>query len=116
MSNQSIKSDAAVLDRLYSVIRQRKAGLSPESYVASLFMQGTEQMHAKITEESAELIEASRQASRDGIIHETADLIFHTLVLLGQWDIGPDEIYGELERRWGVSGIREKESRKLKSE
>lgn len=116
MSNQSIKSDAAVLDRLYSVIRQRKAGLSPGSYVAALFTQGTEQMHAKITEESAELIEASQQASRDGIIHETADLIFHTLVLLGQWDIAPDEIYGELERRWGVSGIREKESRKLKSE
>ena len=116
MSNQSIKSDAAVLDRLYSVIRQRKAGLSPDSYVAALFRQGEEQMHAKIAEEAGELIKSSQQASRDGIIHETADLIFHTLVLLGQWDIAPDEIYGELERRWGVSGIREKESRKLKFE
>ena len=116
MKNQSIKSDAAVLDRLYSVIQGRKAHPLHDSYVASLFVKGTAKMHAKIAEESVELIEASQKATREGIIHETADLIFHTMVLLGQWEIGLDEIYGELERRWVVSGIKEKESRKLKSE
>jgi phosphoribosyl-ATP pyrophosphohydrolase len=112
MKKQSIKSDAAVLDRLYSVIQERTAHLSPDSYVASLIMKGKEQLHAKIAEEAGELIEASRQASRDGIIGETADLI----LLLGQWGIGPDEIYGELERRRGMSGIQEKESRKAKAD
>jgi phosphoribosyl-ATP pyrophosphohydrolase len=116
MKKQSIKSDAAVLDRLYSVIQERTAHLSPDSYVASLIMKGKAQLHAKIAEEAGELIEASRQASRDGIIGETADLIFHLWVLLGQWGIGPDEIYGELERRRGMSGIQEKESRKAKAD
>jgi phosphoribosyl-ATP pyrophosphohydrolase len=116
MKKQSTKSDAAIVGRLYSVIQERKAGLSPDSYVASLFMQGKEKMHAKIAEEAGELVEASQQANRHGIIHETADLIFHAMVLLGQWDIRPDEIYAELERRWGVSGISEKESRTAKAE
>ena len=115
MQNQSIKSDPAILDRLYEVIRQRKAALQPDSYVASLFMQGSRKIHAKIAEESAELIEASQQASREGIVHETADLVFHLMVLLGKWDIAPAEIYRELQRRQGVSGIKEKQGRKAKS-
>jgi phosphoribosyl-ATP pyrophosphohydrolase len=116
MKKQSTKSDAAILDRLYSVILERKAHPRSDSYVASLFDKGTAKMHAKIAEESAELIEASQQASREGIIHETADLIFHTMVLLGQWEIRPDDIYAELESRWGFSGIKEKESRKASAE
>jgi phosphoribosyl-ATP pyrophosphohydrolase len=116
MKKQCIKSDATLLDRLYEIIMQRKAALSPDSYVASLFIKGTEKMHAKIAEESGELIEASEQGNREHIIHEAADLVFHTMVLLGQWDIQPGEIYGELARRWGVSGIQEKESRKAENE
>ena len=112
MKKQSIKSDAAILDRLYEVIRQRKETPSPDSYVTSLFVKGTAKMHAKISEEAGELVEASELGDRDHIVHETADLIFHTMVLLSQWDIPPEEIYGELARRWGVSGIKEKESRK----
>ncbi len=116
MKKQSIKSDAAVLDRLYSVILERKAHPRPDSYVASLFAKGTEKMHAKIAEEAGELIEASELGGREHIVHETADLIFHTMVLLGQWEIEPDEVYAELQRRWGVSGIAEKKSRKAKAE
>ena len=113
MKKQSIKSDASILDKLYSVILERKASLSPDSYVASLFIQGTEKMHVKIAEESGELIEASQKSYREGIIHEAADLIFHTMVLLGHWDIAPDEIYSELNRRFGVSGIVEKQQRSI---
>ena len=116
MKKQSIKSNAAILDRLCEVIRQRKASLSPDSYVASLFIKGTEKMHAKIIEEAGELVEASELGDRGHIVHETADLVFHTMVLLSQWDIQPEEIYGELSRRWGVSGISEKESRKANAE
>ncbi len=113
MKKQCIKSDVRILDKLYSIIQERKATLSPDSYVAALFTKGTETIHAKIAEESGELIEASQQACREGIIHETADLIFHVMVLLGQWDIAPDEIYDELTRRFGVSGIAEKQHRTI---
>lgn len=111
MKTKSIKSDAAILDRLYDVIRQRKAALSPDSYVASLFAKGSDKIRAKVAEEATELIEASQQGERGHIIHEAADLWFHVLVLLGQWDIAPGEIYDELARRWGVSGIVEKAGR-----
>jgi len=112
MKTQFIKSDSSILDRLYEVILQRKESPRPDSYVTSLFVRGPQKIHDKIAEESGELVEASQLANREGIIHETADLVFHILVLLGQWGIQPEEIYGELARRWGVSGIMEKESRK----
>ena len=115
MKKQSTKSDAVILDRLYEIIRQRKESLSPDSYVASLFIKGTKKIHSKIVEEAGELVEASELGDRDHIIYETADLIFHTLVLLGQWEIEPHEVYAELQRRWGVSGIAEKKSRKTKA-
>jgi phosphoribosyl-ATP pyrophosphohydrolase len=116
MKNQSTKSDAAILDRLYEVIQQRKESPCPDSYVASLFIKGTKKIHAKIAEEAGELVEASELGNREHIVHETADLIFHTMVLLGQWGIQPEEIYAELARRWGISGIKEKESRKEEKE
>jgi len=116
MKKQSTKNDAAVLDRLSLVIQERKEHPRPDSYVASLFAKGTPRMHAKIAEEAGELIEASELGDREHIVHEAADLIFHMMVLLGQWGITPEDIYAELERRWGVSGIKEKESRKAKAE
>ena len=111
MKKQSIKSDASILNKLSHVIQERKASRSPDSYTASLFISGTQKIHDKIAEESGELIEASQQANREGIIHETADLIFHMIVLLGQWNIAPHEIYSELNRRWGLSGLAEKQHR-----
>ena len=105
-----------ILQDVYKVILDRKKSMSERSYVASLFRKGTDKIAEKIDEESSELIEAAKERKREDIIHETADLWFHTMVLLGEKEISPEEILGELRRRFGVSGIEEKESRrKVKS-
>jgi phosphoribosyl-ATP pyrophosphohydrolase len=65
----------------------------------------------KVGEEAAEVIIAGKGGKREEIIYETADLFFHVLVLLGVYDIEPEDVYNELHRRFGVSGIAEKESR-----
>ncbi|HET6418786.1 MAG TPA: phosphoribosyl-ATP diphosphatase [Geobacteraceae bacterium] len=101
-----------ILAAIYRVIQERKANPDPKSYTASLFRKGIDKVLGKVGEEAAEVIIAGKGGNRDEIIYETADLIFHTLVLLGYYDIDPEEIYRELGRRFGVSGITEKESRR----
>ena len=101
-----------IIDKLAKTIASRK-GADPEaSYVASLHAQGTEKILEKIEEEAGELIEAARTGSAPDITHETADLWFHSLVLLASLDIPPTQVLAELERRFGVSGHAEKASRK----
>ena len=73
--------------------------------------QGIDKVLKKVGEEAAELVIAGKGGERQEIVYETADLIFHMLVLLGFYDIEPAEVYGELRRRFGVSGIEEKSSR-----
>lgn len=101
-----------ILSAIYEVIRDRKANPDEKSYTASLFRKGIDKVLGKVGEEAAEVIIAGKGGKREEIVYETADLIFHTLVLLGYYDIEPEEIYGELRRRFGVSGLDEKESRK----
>ncbi len=103
-----------IIDAVYNVIQDRKANPGEKSYTASLFAKGIDKILGKIGEEAAEVIIAGKGGKREEIIYETADLFFHVLVLLGFSDIKPDEIYGELRRRFGVSGIEEKESRTVK--
>lgn len=100
-----------IIDAVYNVIQERKCNPTEKSYTASLFAKGFDKILGKIGEEAAEVIIAGKGGKREEIIYETADLLFHLLVLLGYCDIEPDEIYGELRRRFGVSGIEEKESR-----
>ncbi|MEK7803090.1 MAG: bifunctional phosphoribosyl-AMP cyclohydrolase/phosphoribosyl-ATP diphosphatase HisIE [Deltaproteobacteria bacterium] len=102
----------AVLGGLFKTIEERKKASSEKSYVASLYAKGLDKILEKIEEESSELIEAARSSKREEIIHETADLLFHTLVLLGHKDISLQDILNELRRRSDVSGIEEKASRK----
>ncbi len=100
-----------IIQALYQVILERK-GASPEtSYTASLMAKGIDKILKKIGEESAELIIAGKGGVRQEIVYETADLLYHTLVLLGFHEIPPDEVYAELSRRFGMSGIKEKEAR-----
>jgi phosphoribosyl-ATP pyrophosphohydrolase len=100
---------------LMAVIRARKTNPPAEpSYVVSLLRGGVEKIGAKIVEEAAEVVEAggeSGDAGREHLIKEAADLVFHTLVLLGHRDIAWREVEAELARRFGVSGIAEKQSR-----
>ncbi len=88
-----------IIDELYEVILERKRIKKKGSYVFSLISGGAEAITAKITEESKEVEEAGLSGTREELIHEAADLLFHLLVLLGYRDIRPDEICEELKRR-----------------
>ena len=106
--------DRSILHDLMNVIAERKANPPERSYVASLLKGGLAKIGPKITEEAGEVVEAageSGDAGRAHLVHEVADLLFHTLVLLGDRDVAWDEIETELARRFGVSGIDEKEAR-----
>lgn len=108
-SGYSAKSD--ILEALYQVILERKTASPESSYTAALMAKGVDKILKKIGEESAELIIAGKGGVRQEIVYETADLLYHSLVLLGFHDIPPEEVYGELRRRFGMSGIEEKKSR-----
>ena len=100
-----------ILARLAEVLQQRKQAKADESYVAALYAGGDEAIINKILEEAAETANAARSRDRDQVIHETADLWFHTLVMLAHLDLEPDQVLAELQRRFGVSGHEEKASR-----
>ena len=99
------------LTQLAQVIEQRKTTTTAESYVASLLRQGNDGILKKIGEEAAEVIIAAKNPDRGAVIHEVADLWFHTLILLASMDLGPEDVLKELQARHGVSGLAEKASR-----
>ncbi len=100
-----------ILDAVYHVIQERRRNPSEKSYVASLFGKGLDKILGKIGEEATETAVAGKGGDKDQVVYETADLFFHTLVLLGYYDIPPERIYDELRRRFGMSGIEEKQGR-----
>ena len=99
--SDTLESGLEILAGVYDVILARKAGAPEGSYVASLFAKGRDQILKKILEESAEVLTASKDADRRQLVYEMADLWFHTLVLLAEHDIRPEEIAQELARRVG---------------
>jgi phosphoribosyl-ATP pyrophosphohydrolase len=99
------------LQLLFKTILQRKAHPAEGSYTASLLGKGGDKILKKLGEESTELIIAGKGGQRDEIVYETADLLYHTLVLLAYHDVALDEVYGELRRRFGISGLEEKAAR-----
>lgn len=105
-----------ILSTLEKILEQRKSATADNSYVASLYNQGTDKILDKISEEAAEVIMAAQDKGNDKIIHEVADLWFHTLVLLRHKDISIKEIETELIRRFGASGHAEKASRNKSNE
>ena len=105
-----------ILSTLEKILEQRKLSTADNSYVASLYNQGTDKILDKISEESAEVIMAAKEEGNDKIIHEVADLWFHTLVLLRHKNISVKEIETELIRRFGVSGHVEKGARNKSKE
>lgn len=100
-----------ILQKLNDVLEQRKQANPAESYTASLLQGGTDKILKKIGEEATELVIASKSGENEDIIHETADLLFHALVLLKHHNLSIDDIYAELEQRFGLSGLEEKASR-----
>lgn len=100
-----------VLNKLAAVLEARKNADPKSSYVASLYDAGTDKILKKLGEEATETVIAGKGGDRNEIIYETADLWFHSLILLAHNDINPQVILDELDRRFGLSGIEEKESR-----
>ena len=100
-----------ILDRLAETLEARKSADPQSSYVAKLYAKGLDSILKKIGEEAAETIIAAKGGDRGQIIYETADLWFHTLVMLAQAGLHPSDVLKELARREGLSGIEEKSAR-----
>jgi phosphoribosyl-ATP pyrophosphohydrolase len=100
-----------IIQAIYEVIQERRANPTENSYTASLMAKGIDKILKKLGEEATELVIAGKGGVREEIVYESADLFFHTLVLLGFYGIEPGEVYAELRRRFGVSGVEEKAAR-----
>ena len=100
-----------ILPELFQTILERKKSPPGKSYVSSLYSKGLGKIAEKIFEESSELINAAKKEGKEEIVHELADLWFHTLVLLGYKDVELMDIFEEFRMRRGKSGMEEKEER-----
>lgn len=100
-----------LLTELSRVLEERKGQDPNVSYVASLYAKGADAILKKLGEEATEVVIAGKSGDRQALIHEMADLWFHSLVLLAHQDISPDAILEELNNRFGRSGLEEKASR-----
>ena len=101
-----------VLNRLAEVLEERKSADADSSYVASLYAKGLDAILKKIGEEATETVMAAKDGAKDKIVYETADLWFHSMVLLAQQGLSPRDVLEELDRRFGLSGHDEKAARK----
>lgn len=100
-----------ILTRVQAVLEDRRGADPASSYTARLLAGGADAILRKVGEEAVELILAGRDGDADDVVHEVADLWFHTLVLLTARGLDVDAVLAELERRFGVSGIAEKAAR-----
>ena len=102
---------ADILERLQAAIAARRGADPSTSYVASLQARGLDAILKKVGEEATETVLAAKGGTREAIVHETADLWFHCLVMLSWHGVKAEEVLAELERREGRSGVEEKASR-----
>ena len=103
--------DIDILHRIAGVIDARRTADAESSYVARLFHQGHDAILKKVAEEAAETLLAAKDGDKLHLVRETADLWFHSLVMLSYHGLGPDDVLDELSRREGTSGIEEQRSR-----
>ncbi len=100
-----------VFEQLAQILEARK-GADPEtSYVAKLYAKGLDSILKKVGEEATETVIAAKGGNSAEVIYETADLWFHTLVMLKHLGLEPAQVLAELERRFGLSGLEEKANR-----
>lgn len=95
-----------ILEAVLQVIRDRRLRPRPGSYTAKLFEGGQDRILKKVVEEAGEVLLASKGGKKEEIIYEVADLLFHTLVVLGYHDLTLQEVYTELGKRFGQPGMR----------
>lgn len=101
-----------VLTRLGQILEERRRANADDSYVASLHRKGLNKILEKVGEEATETIIAAKDVpgggDRQALVNETADLWFHSLVMLSHLDLGPQDVLQELQRRFNISGLAEK--------
>jgi phosphoribosyl-ATP pyrophosphohydrolase len=100
-----------ILQRLTETLEARKQAAPDTSYVAKLFCKGEDAILKKVGEEATEVVLASKSGDKTHLVYETADLWFHTMVLLAHHGLSAQDVLNELARREGLSGIVEKNSR-----
>ena len=100
-----------ILEQLAQVLEQRKGASPDSSYVAKLYAKGLDSILKKVGEEATETILAAKDGDPGHLVYETADLWFHTLVMLAHQGLGPNDVLQELGRRFGLSGLEEKAAR-----
>ena len=100
-----------ILRELGRLLEARKSADPNGSYVAKLYADGLDAILKKIGEEATETVVAAKGGDRAQLVHELADLWFHTLVLMAQQGLTPDDVLAELKRRTGTSGLAEKAAR-----
>jgi phosphoribosyl-ATP pyrophosphohydrolase len=105
------ETPSAILDRLYQVIDSRRGADPAVSHTARLFQKGTRKIAQKVGEEAVEAVIEAVRGKRDRLVSESADLMYHLLVMWADARINPAEVWQELARREGMSGIEEKQSR-----
>jgi phosphoribosyl-ATP pyrophosphohydrolase len=103
--------DGSVLDRLYAVISSRKGADAASSYTAQLFAEGSTKIARKLGEEAIETVIEGVGGNAPRIVAESADLLYHLLVLWAASGVAPQDVWRALEARSGTSGIAEKKSR-----
>lgn len=111
MADNETTIDARLLDELYELIDGRKGTNPDTSYTARLFSDGREKIADKVTEEAAETVYAALQETPERLTSESADILYHLLVLWADTGITPQDVWNELAKRQGISGIEEKRSR-----
>lgn len=109
MSGKSL--DGTVLDELYAVIESRRGADPERSHTARLFHRGLDKIAQKLGEEAVETVIEGACGRKEGVVSESADLIYHLLVLWAASGVQPAEVWAALESRRGISGIAEKAAR-----
>jgi phosphoribosyl-ATP pyrophosphohydrolase len=100
-----------IIERLFAVIDRRRGADSKESYTAQLLGKGVDEVARKMGEEAVETMIAAAREDKAAAVRESADLLYHLLVLWARLGIDPGEVGSELARREGTSGLEEKKSR-----
>lgn len=106
------KPTGAILDALYETVAARKGADPATSYTAELYSRGTQKIAQKMGEEAVEAVIAAVERDRGEIVKESADLLYHLMVVWADAGLRPEEVYAELIRRQGISGQAEKAARK----
>ncbi|MGO1119567.1 phosphoribosyl-ATP diphosphatase [Rhodovibrionaceae bacterium A322] len=110
-SGEVTTGDLAVLDRLYRVILTRRGADPTSSHTAKLFFKGTDKIAQKVGEEAVETVIEAIKGDKEGLVSESADLLYHLLVLWADQGVQPAEIWTKLSEREGISGVAEKAAR-----